>query len=459
MEPIQSVSSLIQTGGLLAAGLVLLWVLIGFRAMDRSTSLHRRIRLIGGLLAGWLLLQGMVVAAPDDRLFWMLLGAATSLYFLATHLWQLTAFTISLKRDAPQSMRLLSLLVSAILILLLATNPFHGLLFPLVSRSELEPGPLYYLIFPGIHIAFTVGCGFIAWRLAQSAQNRRRFQSFLLALVLENLLFLLVLALDLTHRSTVMLFALPTLHTASVILLMQFMQRPAGGHFLRFRLAAWDPATLAMSGSAVLIFNRQERLVSVHGNLPGVPEAPGSFRDLLDVLKQQGMSGKDLAELERRWLEGGKTATGRVASDATDIHHDWTLHTFTRLRSLNRRRAPLVITRVLVFSDATERVRTERESTQMAWQLSQLRHAIESHGHVDRDWAAARETNLTLRMLQGTTKDSFRDLKHRMGALTEMETDPTIRSWQLHDAELLTRKMLLQIRKGLSDLLLADPRH
>jgi len=426
--------------------------------MDRSTPLHGHIRIIGGLLAGWLLVQGMLRAAPEDGLFWVLLCLANALYYLAAYLWSLIAFTVSLRRAAPRSMNLMSLLVSLILILFLVTNPFHGLVFPMATRSSLEPGPLYYLTFPGIHVSFTVGCGFIAWRLAQSRENRRRYRQFLLAVVIETLLFLYVCVHDLTHRSTVMLYAMPTLHAVSVLLLMQFMQRPAGSHFLRFRLAAWDPATLGMAGSAVFIFNRQERLVSVHGSLPGVPEAPGSFRDLLALLEKAGMSSGDLAALGRMWLEGRETATGHIATEATDSHHDWTLYTFTRPGSIPRHRAQQAVTRVLVFSDATDRVRTERESTQMEWQLGQLRRAIESHSNVDREWAAARETNLTLRMLHGATKDSFRDLKRRMADLTEMETDPTVRSWQLHDAALLTRKMLLQIRKGLSDLLMADPR-
>ena len=452
MEPMQSVSSLLIAGGLLTAGAFLVWTLMGFMALDRSTSLHRQVRLMGWLLTGWLLLQCMMQVAPDDLLYWLLLSLAAMMFFLSSHVWSLTAFTVSLHRPAPRSMERMSLLVNSTFALVLATNPIHGLMFRMTGRYSMDPGPFYFLVFLFVHITFAVGCGFIVWRLAQRGMNRHRFWMFLIALVVETALFFFAFVHDLVQHSAVLMFSLPTVHILSLVLLMQFMQWPAGERFLRFRLSSWDPGALAMAGTAVYIFNRQGRLVSVYGSLPGIPDAPHSFRDLLDRMEKAGMSGRGLAELGRMWLDGGETATGQVTAESTEECFDWVLHAFVH------RPARKAVTRVLLFTDVTAKNRAEQENIQLEWQLAQLRQAIGSHNEVDREWAVAREANLTLRMLHGAAKDNFRDLKHRMAALSEAETDPTVRSWQLHDAALLTRKLLLQIRKGLSDVLLSDTR-
>ncbi len=442
--------NLIKMSVLMAVLCVFVWELTGFSTSVRKARLSTGMIRMSILLCAWILLKAADIVAPTDTFHWLFTGFTFGILCLSCHEWCQISYRISLHATPTQTMQVTSLLLMLLFTVMVALNPWHGLVFTASTLAHTRPGPLYFLFCGVILILYGVGCVFIMRHLLQHVRSKPGLLLFLVIQPGALLLFLALFVKDLLMQSVSLSVAFPSTYILSNIVLMRFLMRVEDAHRFGFPSPDWKPEVLQLLDEAVLTFNTHGRVLSWNGVMPELADGISSYAEWMEKLENEDVAEKDRKIAEAAWAGSLEINAGSFTLVHQKRRISWQLIPIRKAHAHS-------LDRVLLLSDTTAAALMEEETLSLQRACVALGQSIASYGDLEWRLSMEREIAMSMEMLRSGLKTGVARIDEDLETASLGDSDPASGSIRFQDAFLHVRKTLLTLRKGLHDLIMLDP--
>jgi len=441
--------NLMDMGLIILSLFLLIWVQTGFFIQTRKSELATHLVRMSRLLCLWMLLRAAILIAPTDILFWLFTGFALASFCLACHEWNHVSYRLGLHRNPPRNMLAASLALMVMFSVMIAGNPWHGLVFNITTLTDTRPGPLYFIICATLIAMFLNGSLSIGRLLLHDIRQRPRYLIVLFVQILSGLLFLILFIRDLMHQDVSLLTSLPGTYSMNLIVLMFLLRQPDAARIFALPEPNWPPDALKAMDEAILTFNGYGRMLSWNRVMPELAEGISGFAEWLALLRTDEVGEEFVHAVEQAWGAAAETASGSFFLNHPRRRISWQLDAVRRTRGR-------IGGHILFLRDTTQNWLLEEESASLQIKLATVRQAIASYGEIERQTAMEREMALTLEVLQSNLKGDLHRIEEELDTGSRVDFDPGLGAGRFQDAFLQIRKTLLNLRRGLHDLILMD---